>query len=301
MVTAPFYHRPVLLEEAISSLDIHPGGIYVDATFGGGGHSREILKSLGREGRLIAFDQDEDAGRNLPEDARIEWIPENFRYLEQFLRVKASLPVSGILADLGVSSYQFDTAERGFSIRMEGPLDMRMDRRQKRTAAEIVQQYKETDLLRIFETYGEVRNAKTLAAQLVKERERFPLKTIEELKAVIKPLIRGNERRYLAQVFQALRIEVNDELGALRDFLKQAARALKPGGRLVIITFHSIEDRMVKHFMKKGRFEEIAGNLDVEKEPVLQPVFKKPVLPGKDEVKKNPRAASAKLRVAERI
>lgn len=299
MTSAPFYHRPVLLEEAIAALEIVPSGVYVDATFGGGGHSREILKKLGPEGRLIVFDQDKEAEQNLPEDVRIEWVPENFRYLERFLRVKNRIPVSGILADLGVSSHQFDTLERGFSIRKDGPLDMRMDKRQELTAADVVQRYTADELLRILEIYGEVRNARTLAAHLVKERKKFPLKTIAELKAVIKPLIRGNERRYLAQVFQALRIEVNDELGALRELLLQGTSVLKPGGRLVIITFHSVEDRLVKHFMKEGRLEKEASITKQARR--LRPLFKKPVLPGRDEIKKNSRAASAKLRAAEKI
>ncbi len=299
MTSAPFYHRPVLLEEAIAALEIVPSGVYVDATFGGGGHSREILKKLGPEGRLIVFDQDKEAEQNLPEDVRIEWVPENFRYLERFLRVKNRIPVSGILADLGVSSHQFDTPGRGFSIRKDGPLDMRMDKRQELTAADVVQRYTADELLRILEIYGEVRNARTLAAHLVKERKKFPLKTIAELKAVIKPLIRGNERRYLAQVFQALRIEVNDELGALRELLLQGTSVLKPGGRLVIITFHSVEDRLVKHFMKEGRLEKEASITKQARR--LRPLFKKPVLPGRDEIKKNSRAASAKLRAAEKI
>lgn len=299
MTSAPFYHRPVLLEEAIAALEIVPSGVYVDATFGGGGHSREILKKLGPEGRLIVFDQDKEAEQNLPEDVRIEWVPENFRYLERFLRVKNRIPVSGILADLGVSSHQFDTPGRGFSIRKDGPLDMRMDKRQELTAADVVQRYTADELLRILEIYGEVRNARTLAAHLVKERKKFPLKTIAELKAVIKPLIRGNERRYLAQVFQALRIEVNDELGALRELLLQGTSVLKPGGRLVIITFHSVEDRLVKHFMKEGRLEKEASITKQARR--LRPLFKKPVLPGRDEIKRNSRAASAKLRAAEKI
>ncbi len=298
MRKGPFYHQPVLLTEAIDALHIDPSGVYVDATFGGGGHSAEILKRLDA-GRLIGFDQDEDARRNIPNDDRFKLVTENFRYLDRFLRLERALPVSGILADLGVSSHQFDTAERGFSIRMDAPLDMRMDRRQELTAAGILKKYDAADLWRIFEAYGEVRNAKSLAAHLVKMRHQFPLKTVGELKALITPLVMGNGRRYLAQVFQALRIEVNDELGALRAFLQQAAAALKPEGRLVVITFHSVEDRLVKQFMKTGRWGSAVPELP--EEPMLRPVFKKPVLPTKEEIRENRRAASAKMRVAERI
>ena len=300
METGKQYHRPVLCKEAIDALQIKPSGIYVDATFGGGGHARVILNSLD-DGRLIAFDQDEDAAGNIPEeDSRFMLIPENFRYLNRFLRVHDALPVSGILADLGVSSHQFDTVERGFSIRGDAPLDMRMDRRQSKTAADVIRKYRMEDLWRIFEDYGEVRNARSLAERLTELRQRFPLKTIGELKNAIIPLVRGNERRYLAQVFQALRIEVNDEMAALQEFLDQAATALEPGGRLVVISFHSVEDRTVKKFMKEGKPE----NKEVAEEKeghLLKAVFKKPVLPGKEEIKQNKRAASAKMRVAEKI
>ncbi len=298
MEKGPFYHQPVLLKEAIDALNIDPSGVYVDATFGGGGHSDAILKRLDA-GRLIGFDQDEDARRNTPDDDRFRLVAENFRYLERFLRLERALPVFGILADLGVSSHQFDTAERGFSIRMNAPLDMRMDRRQEKTAAGILKTYDVAGLWRIFEAYGEVRNARSLAEHLEKMRHRFPLKTVGELKTLIGPLVMGNERRYLAQVFQALRIEVNDELGALREFLQQAAAALKPGGRLVVITFHSVEDRLVKRFMKEGRWD--GPEQEPLEKPRLRPVFKKPVVPTREEVKNNKRAASAKMRVAERI
>lgn len=288
------------MNEAVEALVIESGGVYVDATFGGGGHSREILNRLG-SGRLIGFDQDEDAQRNIPEDDRFTLVPENFRYLQRFLRVENALPVAGILADLGVSSYQFDTAERGFSIRMDALLDMRMDRRQKLMAANILREYKMEQLWQIFEGYGEIRNARSLAMHLVEMRKRFPLKTVGELKNVIIPLIKGNERRYIAQIFQALRIEVNDEMGALRELLIQAADVLKPGGRLVVITFHSVEDRLVKQFMKKGWFENEIEEATEKPANRLNLIFKKPVLPTREEIKQNSRAASAKMRVAEKI
>lgn len=299
MESGAFYHQPVLRAEAIDALNIDPAGVYVDATFGGGGHSQAILEKIS-DGRLIGFDQDEDAQRNIPEDARFKLIPENFRYIGRFLRVENVLPVSGIIADLGVSSYQFDTAERGFSIRMDAPLDMRMDRRQALTAADVLQKYSEDKLWKVLETYGEVRNAKTLAGHLVKMRHQFPLNSVGELKTLMTPYIMGNERRYLAQVFQALRIEVNDEMGALKELLEQAADSLRPGGRLVVITFHSIEDRIVKQFMKKGCLP-ASENSHSESKPRMKPLFKKPVLPTKEEMKQNARAASAKMRAAERV
>ncbi len=293
------YHQSVLRYEAVEMLEVDPSGVYVDATFGGGGHSREILKKLGKEGRLIGFDQDADAKRNVPDDEKFELINENFRYLQRFLRVQDAVPVSGVLADLGVSSYQFDTAERGFSIRMDAPLDMRMDRRQELTAAEVLRTYSEEQLWRLFENYGEVRNARRLASHLVKMRKQFPLQTIGELKSILLPLVKGKERRYLAQVFQALRIEVNDEMGALKELLIQSERVLKPGGRLVVITFHSLEDRLVKRFMKEGGFEEQGSSKNLNNR--LKPVFKKPIVPSVEERESNPRATSAKMRVAEKI
>ena len=284
------YHRPVLVEETLQALQIQPTGTYVDATFGGGGHSREIIRALGPKGRLIGFDQDADAWANALPDERFCLIPENFRFLNRFLRVQQALPVDGILADLGVSSHQFDTAERGFSIRMDAPLDMRMDRRQSLTAAKVLQTYEEAALWQLLEQYGELRNARSLAVHLVEARKRFPIDTVGALKTVLTPMIRGSERRYLAQVFQALRIAVNDEMGALQDFMTQAAEALKPGGRLVVITFHSVEDRVVKQYMKKGKAAE-----------KLNLLYKKPLQPAAEEVRQNPRAASAKLRAAQRI
>lgn len=302
-MSASAYHQPVLLRETIAALNIRPEGTYVDTTFGGGGHAKAILEELSSQGRLIVFDQDQEAWKNVMEDERVTLAPENFRFLERFLKLHNAIPVDGILADLGVSSHQFDTAERGFSTRYDANLDMRMDKRQSFKAADIVRQYSEEQLWQLFEQYGELRNARTLAQHIVKARKTFPLKTVGELKTVITPFIVGNEQRYLAQVFQALRIEVNDEMGALKEMLEQTVRVLQPGGRLAVITFHSLEDRMVKNFMKKGRFENERANplAKQEQKPFLKPVYKKPILPSAKEIKQNPRARSARLRVAERV
>lgn len=296
------YHTTVLLHEAVDGLAIKESGVYVDATFGGGGHSREILKRLGPAGKLIAFDQDEDAWRNKPDDERLIPVTENFRYLRRFLRLHGCEAVDGILADLGVSSFQFDTAERGFSIRFDGPLDMRMDKRTEKTAAVVLKTYSEQQLHKLFEQYGEVRNAKQLAKQITGQRDKVRLDTISSLKAVMEPVMRGNPNRYMAQVFQALRIEVNDELGALMDFMEQAAMSLKPGGRLSVITFHSLEDRLVKQFMKKGSWQEEEKDVfgRVQNKPMLKLVTAKPVEPSEEETKNNSRARSARLRIAEK-
>lgn len=294
-----FYHTSVLLHEAIEGLAIKENGVYVDATFGGGGHSRAILERLGKNGRLVAFDQDADAWKNKPEDDRLIPVTENFKYLRRFLRLHGYNEVDGILADLGVSSFQFDTAERGFSIRFDGPLDMRMDKRAELTAAKVLQTYSEQQLHKLFEQYGEVRNAKQLAKQIVTQRKSVQLHTIGALKQLLMPVMRGNPNRYLAQVFQALRIEVNDELGVLKEFLEQAAASLKPGGRLCIISFHSLEDRIVKHYMKRGRWDE-AGEFEEKVKPPLKLVNAKPIEPSEEETKNNPRARSARLRIAEK-
>jgi 16S rRNA (cytosine1402-N4)-methyltransferase len=297
-----FYHTTVLLKEAVDGLDVKADGVYVDATFGGGGHSREILSRLGPEGRLIAFDHDADAWRNKPDDERLIAVTENFRYLQRFLRVHGYPVVDGILADLGVSSFQFDTAERGFSIRFDGPLDMRMDRRLERTAADVLRTYSESQLHLLFEQYGEVRNARQLARHIVGHRGTASLQTIGALKALLGPVIKGNPNRYLAQVFQALRIEVNEEMEVLKDFLRQAAQCLKPGGRLCVITFHSLEDRIVKQFMKRGKWEEATQAFDTREEaPPLKPVLAKPQTPTSEEINNNPRARSARLRIAESV
>jgi 16S rRNA (cytosine1402-N4)-methyltransferase len=294
-----FYHTTVLLNEAVDWLNIKEDGVYVDATFGGGGHSRAILERLGPNGRLIAFDQDADAWKNKPEDERLIPVTENFKYLSRFLRLHGYSKVDGILADLGVSSWQFDKAERGFSIRFDGPLDMRMDQRTELTAAKVIRTYTEAQLHQLFEQYGEVRNAKQLAKHIAANRRGAGPQTIEELKALLEPVIKGIPVKYLAQVFQALRIEVNDELGALKEMLQQAAESLKPGGRLCIISFHSLEDRIVKHYIKRGRWDE-PGAYEEPIIPKLKQVTPKPIEPTEGEMKTNPRSRSARLRVGEK-
>ena len=244
-----------MLKECIDGLNIRPDGTYVDVTFGGGGHSREIMKHLGEDGRLLAFDQDADAQQNIIDDDRFEFIDQNFRYLKNFSRLHNAIPVDGILADLGVSSYQFDQAERGFSIRFDAELDMRMNQSGELSAKEVVNNYSEADLHRIFGIYGEIQNAKSLARTIVTARLNTPINTVADLKNAIMGLIpRGKENKYLAQVFQALRIEVNQELEALKDFLVQSAEVLVSGGRLVVMSYHSLEDRLVKNFIAKGKF-----------------------------------------------
>lgn len=296
------YHIPVLLQETLEGLAIRPGGVYVDCTFGGGGHSRAILAQLNENGKLVAFDQDADAQRNLPDDNRVLFVPQNFRHLQRFLRLYKLNAVDGILADLGVSSHQFDEGTRGFSTRFNGPLDMRMDQRQETTAADILKHYSETQLHKLFEQFGEVTNARTLAKHIVHQRQHVQLNSIEAFKAMLQPVVKGNPNKYLAQVFQALRIEVNDEMGALKDLLQQAVAVLKPGGRIAVITFHSIEDRLVKNFFRQGTVEEEPENplLPVEKNKLLKIITRKPVTAGAEELKRNPRSRSAKLRVAER-
>ncbi len=296
------YHLPVLLQETTELLHINPSGTYVDATFGGGGHSRAILEKLGENGKLIVFDQDEDAYKNRIIDDRVTFVQQNFRHLQRFLKLHKAEPVDGILADLGVSSHQFDTAERGFSTRFDADLDMRMDTRTDFTAAQLLATWSEARLHLMFQEYGEVTNAKTLAQTIVKNRKTHPMRTIAAFKAVIQPIVKGNPQKYLAQVFQALRIAVNDELGALKDLLTQSAAVLKPGGRLAIITFHSLEDRMVKNFMKSGSFEEAQDDpFGLETPPKLfKLITKKPVSASEAELKSNSRSRSAKLRVAEK-
>lgn len=296
------YHVPVLFQECMDALDIKPDGIYVDCTFGGGGHSRGILERLNENGRLYAFDQDADAKQNLPDDARIVFIPANFRHIQRFLRLNKVQQVDGVLADLGVSSYQFDEGDRGFSIRFDGPLDMRMDRRQNLSASDIISTYSESQLHKLFEQYGEVTNSITLAKHIVHQRKHLPVQTIAQFKALISAVVKGNPNKYLAQVFQALRMEVNDEMGALKEMLEQIPPLLKTGGRVAVITFHSIEDRLVKNFFKQGTFEEVEENplLSVEKERILKTITKKPITAADAELKRNSRSRSAKLRVAER-
>lgn len=296
-----FYHTTVLLHEAVDGLAIKEDGVYVDATFGGGGHSRLILQKLGKKGKLIAFDQDADAWTNKPDDDRLIPVTENFRYMRRFLRLHGYNEVDGILADLGVSSFQFDTAERGFSTRFDGPLDMRMDKRSGLTAADVLRTYSEPQLHKLFEQYGEVRNSKQLAKHIVEQRGRNKVQTISGLKGLLEQVMKGLPNKYMAQVFQALRIEVNDELGALKDLLQQSADSLKPGGRLSIISFHSLEDRLVKQYMKRGRWDEPSEYEQAPPPPPLKPITAKPVEPTDAEVRANPRARSAKLRVAEKV
>lgn len=296
------YHVPVLLKEAIDALAIDPGGIYVDCTFGGGGHSGSILERLGPGGKLVAFDQDASAAGNLPNDPRILFVPHNFRHLKRFLRLHRIDGVDGILADLGVSSHQFDEAERGFSTRFDAALDMRMDQRTPLTAAQVIATYPEQRLHKLFEQYGEVTNSKTLARAIATSRDKIPMGTINQFKAALQGVVKGNPNKYFAQVFQALRIEVNDELGALKELLEQVPQVLKPGGRIAIITFHSLEDRLVKQFFKDGSFEQEEEHPFENRtnKSVLNVISKKPIVPGDEEMKKNPRARSAKLRVAEK-
>ena len=298
----PAYHVPVLLKESIEGLAVKPAGVYVDCTFGGGGHSLAILKCLNDKGKLIAFDQDDDARKNLPMDERVIFIPQNFRYLQRFLRLHKIIKVDGILADLGVSSHQFDEAGRGFSIRFDAALDMRMDQRQTTTAAEILKTFTELQLHKMLEQYGEVTNAKTLAKIIVQQRALTSIKTINEFKQAVQSVVKGNPQKYFAQVFQALRIAVNDELGALKELLQQTPSLLKPGGRVVIITFHSLEDRIVKNFFKTGTFAdtEVDDIYGGRPQSPFSIITKKPILPAAIETKKNKRSRSAKLRVAER-
>lgn len=300
---ASAYHTPVLLNEVLEYLKIKSDGIYVDCTFGGGGHSKAILERLNEHGKLVAFDQDEDARKNVPNDKRVLFIPHNFRHLQRFLRLHSISEVDGVLADLGVSSHQFDEAGRGFSTRFDADMDMRMDQRQELTAFKILNSYPEQQLHKLFEQYGEVTNAKTLAKTIVAARKTTSLQTIDAFKTALHSIVKGNPAKYFAQVFQALRIEVNDELGALKELLNQVPIVLKPGGRVAIITFHSLEDRLVKKFFKKGSFEEVVEHpfeMTEDKNP-LKLVTKKPVEATAEERKKNPRSRSAKLRVAEKI
>lgn len=296
------YHMPVLLQEVIDYLNIIPSGIYVDCTFGGGGHSKKILEQLNSEGKLIVFDQDEDARKNLPDDDRVVFIPHNFRHLQRFLRFHKILKVNGILADLGVSSHQINVPERGFSTRFNAAMDMRMNQKETKTAGDVLKNYSEERLHKIFEQYGEVTNSKTLAKTIVALRKTESLNTINEFKNAVYPIVKGNPEKYFAQVFQALRIEVNDELTALKEMLEQAVNVLEEGGRIAVITFHSLEDRIVKNFFKNGNFEpeqvnDLYGN---PKMNALKVITKKPISPSLQEIKNNPRSRSSKLRVAEK-
>ncbi|HTN22013.1 MAG TPA: 16S rRNA (cytosine(1402)-N(4))-methyltransferase RsmH [Pelobium sp.] len=294
------YHVPVMLRECIEALAIQPDGVYVDVTFGGGGHSREIIKHLSADGTLVAFDQDADAQNNIIADDRFVFIDQNFRFLKNNLRAHGLLPVNGILADLGVSSHQFDVPERGFSTRFDADLDMRMDQSAGLTAMQVINEYPEDALHKIFGIYGEIQNAKSLAKTIVTARLTQQITTIADLKSVIANLIpRGKENKYLAQVFQALRIEVNQEMEALKEFLAQTVDVLVPGGRLVVMSYHSLEDRLVKNFMAKGKFsgmveKDFFGN---EIKP-FDLLVKKSITASDEEIAENNRARSARLRIA---
>ncbi|TCD28998.1 16S rRNA (cytosine(1402)-N(4))-methyltransferase RsmH [Pedobacter psychrodurus] len=297
------YHVPVMLQPCIDGLNIKPDGVYVDVTFGGGGHSKEILKHLGPKGRLIAFDQDPDAQANIPVDDRFIFIDQNFGFLKNNLRLKGFKQVDGILADLGVSSHQFDVPQRGFSIRHNADLDMRMDQHRDLTAAEILNTYTEDKLHKIFGIYGEVKNAKSLARAIVTSRLEQPFTDIDSLKSAITGYIpKGKENKYLAQVFQALRIEVNAEIQVLEDFLLQAADVLKPGGHLVVMSYHSLEDRPVKNFMAKGKFQgEVEKDFFGNQQKPFNVITRKAIIATDEEIAQNNRARSAKLRIAEKI
>ncbi|TCK83518.1 16S rRNA (cytosine(1402)-N(4))-methyltransferase RsmH [Albibacterium bauzanense] len=297
------YHIPVMLNECIEGLHINPDGIYVDVTFGGGGHSREILAKLSDLGRLYAFDQDPDAKRNVILDSRFTLIQQNFRFLKNNLRLHGVETVDGILADLGISSHQINERERGFSTRFDAQLDMRMDQVGELNAKEVVNSYSEEELHRIFGMYGEVQNAKTLARAIVSARSQEPIVSIDQLKSSISRVApRNKENKYYAQVFQALRIEVNKELEALEAFLQQSVSVLKPGGRLVVMSYHSLEDRLVKNYMLKGKFRgEVEKDFYGNEIKPFKVISKKVIVASAEEVERNNRARSAKLRIAERI
>ncbi len=296
------YHLPVLAKESIEALHLQAADTYVDTTFGGGGHAKIILQQLGDKGRLFGFDQDEDALQNALPDERFTFVQSNFRHLKRFLRLHGVKTVAGILADLGVSSHQFDEATRGFSYRFDAQLDMRMNQEEERTAANILQTYSAEALQQVFSAYGEVRNARTLAQHIVEERRNRPIQTVNDLLVILEPLIRGQRLRYLSQVFQALRIEVNDEMGALREMLEQSLEVLQPGGRLVVITYHSLEDRIVKNFLKTGNTEgEVKSDFYGNIFRPFKVLTKNPIEPSEAEIAQNPRARSAKLRVGEKV
>lgn len=300
--TQPTYHIPVLLQESIEGMNLQPNGIYVDMTFGGGGHSKEILRQGDSSIRLFSFDQDADAEKNIVDDSRFTFVRSNFRYLYNFLRYHQVEQVDGILADLGVSSHHFDDSERGFSFRFDGNLDMRMNKRAGMTAADVVNTYDEERLANIFYLYGELKNSRKLASAIAKARNEKVIKTIGDFLEIVKPMFgREREKKELAKVFQALRIEVNQEMEALKEMLYAAAEALKPGGRLVVITYHSLEDRMVKNIMKTGNIEgkaeqDFFGNVQTP----FRLVNNKVIVASDEEVERNPRSRSAKLRIAEK-
>ena len=295
------YHNPVLLNDSVDALIINESGIYVDCTFGGGGHSREILNRLDQNGKLFSFDQDVDAVRNKIDDSRFELVEQNFRFLKNNLRIRGVKQVDGVLGDLGVSSHQFDTPERGFSTRFDGELDMRMNQNAKLSAKTIINEYEEEDLARVFYDFGELQGSYRLAREVVKARADKEIETIEELKQIFSFIPKMKENKFFAQMFQALRIEVNDEMAALKDMLSQCTDVIKPGGRLVIISYHSLEDRLTKRFMKNGKFEgeperDVYGNWSAP----FKPLQSKVIVPTQEEINVNPRARSAKMRIAVR-
>lgn len=296
------YHNPVLLKETVDGLNIKPDGVYVDVTFGGGGHSREIMKRLGPNGKLFAFDQDEDAQANVIDDSRFTLIPENFRFIKRYLRFYGVKEVDGILADLGVSSHQFDVPERGFSTRFDAELDMRMSRKSSLSAYTVVNEYEETALAKVFFEYGELKNARALASTIVTARREKPVKNTDQLKQVLSRFLPAHKsNKILAQIYQAIRIEVNQEMDVLKEFLEQSLEVLKPGGRLSVIAYHSLEDRLVKRYMRNGMFEgeperDMFGNFEVPFK-----IVEKLIVPTEEEIAVNNRARSAKLRVAEKL
>ena len=302
MLMASEYHAPVLLHDCIEGLNIRPDGVYVDVTFGGGGHSRAILEKLGPQGRLVAFDRDADASANVPDDPRFTLVRSDFRWIRNHLRYLDALPVNGLLADLGVSSHQFDAGPRGFSFRFDGPLDMRMDRRAPRTAADLVNTLAEPELAALLKRYGELRDARRVARSLVQARAVHRMATTTQLVEALKPVTpKRDASGFLAQVFQALRIAVNDELGSLERLLEESARIITPGGRLVVMSYHSLEDRLVKHWMRTGDLEgrehkDLYGN----RIRPFEPVNSRAIVPAAEEVEQNPRARSARLRIGER-
>lgn len=298
------YHIPVLLHETVDGLNIQPGGIYVDVTFGGGGHSREILRRLDTKAHLYSFDQDADAEQNIPQgDERFTFVRSNFRYLKNWMRYYGVEHIDGLLADLGVSSHHFDDEERGFSFRFDAPLDMRMNERAGTTAADIVNRYSEEQLADVFYLYGEMKNSRRLASAIVKARAAHALQTIDDLLQVVKPLMpREREKKDLARVFQALRIEVNHEMDALREMLEAALSMLRPGGRLSVLTYHSLEDRMVKNFIRAGRIDgKVQQDFYGRRLTPWRVINNKVILPSQKEQEENPRSRSAKLRIAEKL
>ena len=304
IVTAPGYHIPVLLKESVDGLQISPEGIYVDVTFGGGGHSREILSRLGSKGHLYSFDQDADAEQNIPADEqKFTFVRSNFRYLRNWMRYYGVEGIDGLLADLGVSSHHFDDESRGVSFRFDAPLDMRMNERDGLTAADVCNRYSEEELARLFWLYGELKNGRRLANTIVKGRADHPIATVNDLITLVRPLIGANrEKKDMAKVFQALRIEVNHEMEALHEMLDAAISCLKPSGRLVVLTYHSLEDRMVKNYMRSGNAEgKVEEDFFGNRLSPLRPVNNKVIVPDADEQERNPRSRSAKLRIAEKV